>query len=64
MGLVNLANFFKIDMADPDTLLTDEEVALVRESLMEKVGGTLEYTPWRGMYSQWWRSLRNVANGG
>jgi hypothetical protein len=37
-----------IDMADPDTLLSDEEVALVRESLAEKVMGTLEYTPWRG----------------
>lgn len=38
-----------IDMADPDTLLPDEEVGLVRESLARKVGGTLEYTPWRGM---------------
>jgi hypothetical protein len=63
MGLANLANFFKVDMADPDTLLTDEELTLVRESLMEEVGGTLEYM-WRGMYSQWWRSLKNVANGG
>ncbi|KAF2191035.1 hypothetical protein K469DRAFT_362915 [Zopfia rhizophila CBS 207.26] len=36
-----------VDMADPDTLLSDEEVALVRESLVEKVGGTLEYTPYR-----------------
>jgi len=63
MGLANLANFFKVDMADPDTLLTDEELTLVRESLMEEVGGTLEYM-WRGMYSQLWRGLRNVANGG
>jgi len=38
-----------IDMADPDTLLPDDQVALVRETLAEKVGGTLEYTPWRGM---------------
>jgi hypothetical protein len=52
MGLVNPANFFQVDMADPDTLLIDEEVTLVRESLMEKVGGTLE-TPWKGMYSLW-----------
>ncbi|KAF2644847.1 hypothetical protein P280DRAFT_466111 [Massarina eburnea CBS 473.64] len=36
-----------IDMADPDTMLPDDQVALVRESLAEKVGGTLEYTPWR-----------------
>lgn len=38
-----------VDMADPDTVLSEEEVVLVRESLTEKVGGTLEYTPWRGM---------------
>jgi hypothetical protein len=36
-----------IDMADPDTLLSDEEVALVREVLAEKVGGSIEYVPWR-----------------
>jgi hypothetical protein len=58
---VNLANYFKVDMADPDTLLTDEEVSLVRESLTEKIGGTLEYTPWRGIYSRW-LSLMAVAN--
>lgn len=40
-----------IDMADPDTLLPDEQVSLARESLMEKVGGSLEYTPWRGMFN-------------
>jgi len=33
-----------VEMAEPDTLLTDEEVAYVRESLATKVGGTLEYT--------------------
>ncbi|KAF2263736.1 hypothetical protein CC78DRAFT_496246 [Lojkania enalia] len=36
-----------VDMADPDTLLSDEEVMLIRDSLNEKVGGTLEYTLWR-----------------
>lgn len=61
MYLMNLTNFFKVEMAEPDTLLTDEEVTLVREGLMEKVGGTLE-TPWKGMYSQWWRGPKNVAN--
>lgn len=61
MYIVNLANFFKVDMADPDTLLTDEEVALVRERLMEKVGGTLEYPPWRGMLTRWLSTLRNVG---
>ncbi|KAF1959538.1 hypothetical protein CC80DRAFT_466442 [Byssothecium circinans] len=37
-----------IDMADPDTMLEDEKVALIRESLADKVGGTLEYTLSRG----------------
>lgn len=37
-----------IDMADPDTMLPEEQVTLIRESLWEKVGGALEYTPWRG----------------
>ncbi|RAR07443.1 hypothetical protein DDE83_006488 [Stemphylium lycopersici] len=32
-----------VDMADTDTLLPEEELALVRENLMEKVGGTLDY---------------------
>lgn len=36
-----------IDMADPDTLLSEEEVALLREVLAEKVGGSIEYVPWR-----------------
>ncbi|KAF2729046.1 hypothetical protein EJ04DRAFT_503076 [Polyplosphaeria fusca] len=36
-----------VDMADPDTLLTEEELGLVRESLWKKVEGTLEYTPYR-----------------
>jgi hypothetical protein len=39
-----------IDMADPDTLLPDEQVILVRETLIAKTDGTLDYTPWRGMY--------------
>lgn len=37
-----------IDMADPDTLLSDDQISLVRESLYERVEGTLEYTPYRG----------------
>ncbi|KAF2016299.1 hypothetical protein BU24DRAFT_422638 [Aaosphaeria arxii CBS 175.79] len=36
-----------VDMADPETLLSDEEVNLVRESLWEKAGGTLEYIPFK-----------------
>ncbi|CAI6340254.1 unnamed protein product [Periconia digitata] len=36
-----------IDMADPDTMLREEQVAVLREFLAEKVGGTLEYIPLR-----------------
>lgn len=38
-----------IDMADPDTLLAEESLAVVRECLMEKTGGNLEYMALRGM---------------
>jgi hypothetical protein len=44
--IIGYAN--RASQADPDTLLSDDEVALVRESLAEKVGGTFEYTPYRG----------------
>ncbi|KAJ9663584.1 hypothetical protein H2201_005545 [Coniosporium apollinis] len=33
--------------ADPDSLLSEEEQAMVREVLATKVGGRLDYTPWR-----------------
>ncbi|KAF2198226.1 hypothetical protein GQ43DRAFT_401362 [Delitschia confertaspora ATCC 74209] len=36
-----------IDMADPYSLLSDEQVALVRSELEAKVDGSLEYTPFR-----------------
>jgi len=39
-----------IDMADPDTMLADDQISLIRESLYKKVGGSLEYTPWRGKF--------------
>ncbi|KAH3917938.1 hypothetical protein HBI56_178390 [Parastagonospora nodorum] len=32
-----------IDMADPDTMLSDESVNMLRECLDQKTGGTLEY---------------------
>jgi hypothetical protein len=35
-------------MADTDTLLSEDELTLVRENLAEKVGGTLEYMALRG----------------
>ncbi|KAF2280093.1 uncharacterized protein EI97DRAFT_390898 [Westerdykella ornata] len=36
-----------IDMADPDTLLSDEEITIIRNNLASQVGGSLEYTPFR-----------------
>ncbi|KAL6706590.1 hypothetical protein ACN47E_005346 [Coniothyrium glycines] len=36
-----------IDMADPDTLLSDEVVAIVRDCLVERTGGSLEYMAFR-----------------
>ena len=38
-----------IDNADPDSALSDEEQNLVREALLTKVGGRLEYQLLRGM---------------
>jgi hypothetical protein len=37
-----------IDMADPDTLLNDAELGLVKETLWGKVGGFLDYVPYKG----------------
>ena len=37
-----------VDWADPETLLSDKEVELIRTKLAEKVGGNLDYTPFRG----------------
>ncbi|ORY10412.1 hypothetical protein BCR34DRAFT_350596 [Clohesyomyces aquaticus] len=36
-----------IDMADPATLLTETEIVLVKQSLWEKVGGVLDYVPYK-----------------
>ncbi|KAF2133319.1 hypothetical protein P153DRAFT_381751 [Dothidotthia symphoricarpi CBS 119687] len=36
-----------IDMADPETILSDEELSIVRDWLTKKAGGTLEYMAWR-----------------
>jgi hypothetical protein len=38
-----------IDMADPDTMLSDESVSMIRDCLVEKTGGTLEYMALRGI---------------
>jgi hypothetical protein len=37
-----------IDMADPDTMLPEESVSVVRDCLVEKTGGMLEYMALRG----------------
>ena len=37
-----------IDMADPDTMLSDESINMLRECLDQKTGGTLEYMALRG----------------
>lgn len=49
LGPTNAGIRVMIDMADPDTLIDDGEVSDLRILLAEKVGGTLDYTPWRGM---------------
>jgi hypothetical protein len=38
-----------IDMADPDSLLAEESLNVVRDCLAEKTGGNLEYMALRGM---------------
>ncbi|KAH6872942.1 hypothetical protein BKA58DRAFT_383136 [Alternaria rosae] len=43
LGPGNQAIRLSIDMADTDTLLSEEELTLVRDNLAEKAGGTLEY---------------------
>ncbi|KAL5388431.1 hypothetical protein DPSP01_003005 [Paraphaeosphaeria sporulosa] len=47
LGPTNAGIRVMIDMADPDTLIDDGEVNDLRALLAEKVGGTLDYTPWR-----------------
>lgn len=37
-----------IDMADPDSLLTDDVLNIIRDCLLEKTGGSLEYMAFRG----------------
>jgi hypothetical protein len=47
LGPSNQGLVLLVGMADPGELLSEEEVQLVRDALMVKVGGRLEYTPWR-----------------
>lgn len=39
-----------VDMADPESLLSDEVLSMVRDCLFEKTGGSLEYMAFRGMH--------------
>ncbi|EMD89199.1 hypothetical protein COCC4DRAFT_138837 [Bipolaris maydis ATCC 48331] len=43
LGPGNQGIRLSVDMADTDTLLPDEQLALVKDNLMEKTGGTFEY---------------------
>jgi hypothetical protein len=48
LGPGNAGIRLTIDMADPDTMLDEDSVNLVKECLVEKTGGTLEYMALRG----------------
>lgn len=50
LGPGNSGIRLSIDMADPESLLPEESVAMVRECLVEKTGGTFEYLAFRGIY--------------
>ena len=39
-----------IDMADPDTLLSEESQTVLKDHLMQQVGGTMDYIAWRGKF--------------
>lgn len=39
-----------VDMADPDSLLTGENQTVLKDHLMEQVGGNLDYVAWRGKF--------------
>lgn len=53
LGAGNQGIRLTIDMADPETLLSEEEQSIVRECLVQKTGGTWEYLELRGMCCQW-----------
>ncbi|RYN69906.1 hypothetical protein AA0118_g230 [Alternaria tenuissima] len=43
LGPGNQGIRLSVDMADTDTLLSEDELTLIRDNLVEKAGGTLEY---------------------
>jgi hypothetical protein len=61
LGPTNQGIRIMIDMADPDTLIDEGEVSELRTLLAEKVGGSLDYTPWRGTRPAK-SSCRNITN--
>jgi hypothetical protein len=48
LGVGNSGIRVTIDMADPETMLPEESVSMIRDCLVEKTGGTLEYMALRG----------------
>jgi hypothetical protein len=52
LGPGNAGIRLTIDMADPDSMLNEESVSLIKECLVEKTGGTLEYMALRGKTTQ------------
>jgi hypothetical protein len=51
LGPGNQGIRLSVDMADTDTLLSEDELTLIRDNLVEKAGGTLEYMALRGTCS-------------
>lgn len=49
-----------IDMADPGSLLSEENLTVLRDHLMQQAGGTLDYVAWRGMSHH---TFSNVLGG-
>nr|POF03874.1 hypothetical protein CFP56_21630 [Quercus suber] len=47
LGLGNQGLLFSVDMADPDTMLSQEAQDLVKDAISAKVAGTFEYQPLR-----------------
>lgn len=52
LGLGNQNIRVTIDMADPDSLLANDDLILVRDCLREKTGGVLEYMALRGKLNE------------
>lgn len=51
-----------IDMADPDSMLADDDLGLIRDCLTEKTGGLLEYLALKGMLKQRFMERKSRSN--